>query len=36
MGFYLIPDKDFTYRWAGKNAFVNEYEFDEKDQLFCW
>ena len=30
-GFYLTPDKDFTYRWAGKNAFVNEYKLDEKD-----
>lgn len=30
-GFYLTPDKDFTYRWAGNNAFVNEYEFDEKE-----
>lgn len=29
MGFYLTPDKDFTYRWAGCNAVVNEYEFDE-------
>ena len=28
-GFYLTPDKDFTYRWTGNNAFVNEYEFDE-------
>ena len=23
-GFYLSPDKDFIYRWAGKNAVVNE------------
>ena len=30
-GFYLTPDKDFTYRWAGSNAIVNVYEFDEKD-----
>ena len=30
-GFYLTPDKDFTYRWAGSNAVVNVYEFDEKD-----
>ena len=30
-GFYLTLDKDFTYRWAGKNAFVNEYKLDEKD-----
>lgn len=28
-GFYLTPDRDFTYRWAGRNAVVNEYEFDE-------
>lgn len=27
-GFYLTPDKDFTYRWAGENAMVNEYELD--------
>ncbi len=30
-GFYLTPDRDFTYRWAGNNAVVNEYEFNEKD-----
>ncbi len=28
-GFYLTPDRDFTYRWAGENAVVNEYELDE-------
>lgn len=28
-GFYLTPDRDFTYRWAGENAVVNQYEFDE-------
>ena len=28
-GFYLTPDKDFTYRWAKENAVVNVYEFDE-------
>ena len=28
-GFYLTPDRDFTYRWAGKNAVVNIYEFDD-------
>lgn len=28
-GFYLTPDRDFAYRWAGKNAVVNTYEFDE-------
>ncbi len=27
-GFYLTPDKDFTYRWARENAVVNIYEFD--------
>lgn len=28
-GFYLTPDREFTYRWARDNAVVNEYEFDE-------
>ena len=28
-GFYLTPDRGFTYRWAGENAVVNIYEFDE-------
>lgn len=28
-GFYLTPDRDFTYRWAGQNAVVNQYEFDK-------
>lgn len=28
-GFYLTPDKDFTYRWAKENAIVNIYELDE-------
>ncbi len=28
-GFYLTPDKEFAYRWAGENAVVNEYEMDE-------
>ncbi len=28
-GFYLTPDRDFTYRWARDNAVVNIYEFDE-------
>jgi len=23
-GFYLTPDRDFTYRWARKNSVVNE------------
>ena len=30
-GFYLTPDKDFTYRWARENAVVNVYELDEED-----
>ncbi len=28
-GFYLTPDRDFTFRWARANAVVNEYELDE-------
>lgn len=32
-GFYLTPDRDFTYRWARKDAVVNEYEFDEAGLL---
>lgn len=28
-GFYLTPDRDFTYRWARDNAVVNEYVLDE-------
>ncbi|MBO7634630.1 MAG: DUF3990 domain-containing protein [Lachnospiraceae bacterium] len=28
-GFYLTPDRDFTYRWARKDAVVNEYELLE-------
>lgn len=27
-GFYLTPDRDFTYRWARENAVVNVYELD--------
>ena len=27
-GFYLTPDREFTYRWARENAVVNEYEFN--------
>ena len=27
-GFYLTPDKDFTFRWAGKDSIVNEYELN--------
>ena len=29
-GFYLTPDREFTYRWAGDHAVVNEYELDER------
>lgn len=32
-GFYLTPDRDFTRRWAGNNAVVNEYELDERGLL---
>ncbi len=28
-GFYLTPDREFTYRWATDNAVVNVYELDE-------
>ena len=28
-GFYLTPDKDFTYRWARRNAVVSKYDLDE-------
>ena len=28
-GFYLTPDRDFTYRWARRDAIVNLYELDE-------
>jgi len=27
-GFYLTPDREFTFRWAGRQAVVNEYELD--------
>lgn len=30
-GFYLTPDRDFTYRWARNNAVVNKYKFDTTD-----
>ncbi len=30
-GFYLTPDREFAYRWAGENAIVNEYELDGRD-----
>lgn len=32
-GFYLSPDRDFSYRWAGANAVINEYELDESGLL---
>ncbi|MBR2571739.1 MAG: DUF3990 domain-containing protein [Clostridia bacterium] len=28
-GFYLTPDRDFTYHWAGKDDVVNVYDLDE-------
>ena len=28
-GFYLTPDREFTYRWATDSAVVNIYELDE-------
>ncbi|MBR1479175.1 MAG: DUF3990 domain-containing protein [Lachnospiraceae bacterium] len=34
-GFYLTPDREFTYRWAGYNAVVNKYEFDEEGLDVC-
>lgn len=27
-GFYLSPDKEFTYRWAGREDLINIYELD--------
>ncbi|MCR4617508.1 MAG: DUF3990 domain-containing protein [Lachnospiraceae bacterium] len=27
-GFYLSPDYEFCKRWASKDAYINEYEFD--------
>ena len=36
-GFYLTPDREFTYRWARENAVVNEYELDETDlDIHCF
>ena len=32
-GFYLTPDREFTYRWAGRNSVVNEYELNESGLL---
>ncbi len=28
-GFYLTPDREFTYRWATADAVVNTYDLDE-------
>ncbi len=28
-GFYLSPDRDFSSRWAGADAVINEYDLDE-------
>lgn len=30
-GFYLTPDKDFSYRWASQDAVINVYELDIED-----
>ena len=30
-GFYLTPDRDFTYRWAGTDSVVNVYELDDEE-----
>ncbi|MBQ6722192.1 MAG: DUF3990 domain-containing protein [Clostridia bacterium] len=32
-GFYLSPDRDFSHRWAGADAVINEYELDEDGLL---
>ena len=32
-GFYLSPDRDFAYRWAGADAVINEFELDESGLL---
>lgn len=32
-GFYLTTDMDFAYRWAGKDAIVNEYNLYEEGLL---
>ena len=32
-GFYLTLDMEFAYRWAGKDAIVNEYELNEEGLL---
>ena len=32
-GFYLTPDLEFAYRWAGADAVLNEYELDDSGLL---
>ena len=32
-GFYLTPELEFSRRWAGENAIVNEYELDTNGLL---
>ena len=32
-GFYLSPDRDFSSRWAGADAVINEYDLDESGLL---
>ncbi len=34
-GFYLTPDIEFIYRWAGPDAIINEYELDEDGLSIC-
>ena len=34
-GFYMTPDKDFAYRWAGKDAVINIYELDTEGLELC-
>ena len=32
-GFYLTPDREFTFRWAGRDSVINEDELDESGLL---
>ncbi len=32
-GFYLTPDLEFAYRWAGAESIINEYELDPEGLL---
>lgn len=32
-GFYLTADKEFSYRWVGRDAIMNEYELNESGLL---